>query len=60
MSTTTVPMLFACPCGGALETAAAVAHGVCDRCRVDAHKRVKREPDFTDVPLPGLENWGLT
>jgi hypothetical protein len=50
-----------CPCGAQLERAAEHAHGICDRCRVDAHKQTRkrrRPPDFVDVPLPGLEDWG--
>jgi hypothetical protein len=50
-----------CPCGTELESAAALAHGVCDYCRVGAKKPVgrrRRKPGFVDVPIPGLEDWG--
>ena len=51
-----------CPCGAALKREMERAVGVCDFCRIDAHKAVRkrrREPDFVDVPLPGLEDWGM-
>jgi hypothetical protein len=49
-----------CPCGTELESAAALALGVCDYCRGDAKKPVRRrrKPGFVDVPIPGLEDWG--
>ena len=53
-------MTDTCPCGAPLDSKAGRAHGVCDRCRVEAHKprrRRKPKPDFVDVPLPGLEDW---
>lgn len=51
-----------CPCGAELVSVADQAHGICDYCRGDAKKRPvrrRRKPDFVDVPLPGLESWGL-
>ena len=42
-----------CPCDAELKTPAELAHGVCDGCRVTAHRRVSRrtsEPAET-VPL---------
>ena len=47
-----------CPCGAPLKKQAEEVHGVCNRCRVDAHKKPrKREPrpDFVEVPLPGWD-----
>jgi hypothetical protein len=37
------------------------ARGVCTYCRTDAKKRLPRKrhkPEFEDVPILGLENWG--
>jgi hypothetical protein len=51
-----------CPCGAWLKRPAERAHGVCDGCRVDAHKRPvvpPPEPGYIDVPLPGFEEWGI-
>jgi len=51
-----------CPCGARLEKPAELAHGVCNRCRVDSHKKPRQRqpvPDFENVPLPGLEEWGV-
>lgn len=48
-----------CPCGARLKRPAEYAHGVCDGCRIDAHRKPrKREPipDFVDVELP--LDWG--
>jgi hypothetical protein len=57
-----IRMTGRCPCGNKLETPAALAHGVCDYCRIDAKKRPppcrRRTPDFVDVPIPGFEDWG--
>lgn len=50
-----------CPCGAELKKPSEWMHSVCDGCRVDSHRKSpKREPtpDFVDVPLPGLEDWG--
>jgi hypothetical protein len=50
-----------CPCGAELKRPAEWAIQVCDRCGREAHRKLrKRElaPDFTDIPLPGLEDWG--
>ena len=50
-----------CPCGAALTLPAEQAHGVCNRCRIEAKKPVRkrrRRADFEDVALPGLEGWG--
>lgn len=51
----------ACPCGAPLEREIELARGVCNRCRIDAHKKPrsrKPKPDYEDVPIPGLEDWG--
>lgn len=56
-----VSRLDSCPCGARLEKPAEQAHGVCNRCRVEAKKparKRRRDPDFEDVALPGLEDWG--
>ncbi len=40
-----------CPCGAELTSSGALAHGVCDYCRVDAKKSVRRtvEPAPTEA-----------
>jgi hypothetical protein len=51
-----------CPCGRELKSAAELAHSVCNGCRKDAHRPVRKRPsrpDFEDVPIPGLEDWGI-
>lgn len=51
----------ACPCGVELKSAMDHARGVCTYCRTDAKKRLPRKrhkPEFEDVPILGLENWG--
>ena len=52
-------MTGACPCGAPLQHPAEQAHGVCNCCRIDAKKPVrkrKRKPDFEDVALPGWDD----
>ena len=55
-------MLELCPCGGELTRWIDDAIGVCTHCRVGAHKKPRKpprhKPTFTDVPIPGLEEWG--
>lgn len=47
-----------CPCGATLEREIERGYGVCDHCRVEAHKRRRRgEPDFVDVPLDEDDPW---
>jgi hypothetical protein len=59
-----------CPCGAELKSLAAQAHGVCDYCRKDAKKPVRRreaepaatmplfeEPEPQDRRLVPLDGW---
>ncbi len=51
-------MSHTCPCSAPLVREAELAHGVCDSCRIESHKPVRRrkpKPDFEDVPLPGWD-----
>jgi hypothetical protein len=53
-----VTTITTCPCGAPLNAPAEEAHGVCNRCRVEAHKKPRKrrpKPDFEDVPLPGWD-----
>jgi hypothetical protein len=48
-----------CPCGATLTLPAEQAHGVCNRCRIEAKKparKQRRKPDFEDVALPGWDD----
>ncbi len=55
-------MLELCPCGNELERWIDDAIGICTHCRSEAHKKARKpprcKPTITDVPLPGLEEWG--
>lgn len=48
-----------CPCGGELKRPSEWCYGICDQCRIEAHRRPRRHeptPDYVDVPLP--LDWG--
>ena len=43
-----------CPCGAELTSIAALAHGVCDGCRVEAKRRRRPQRQATSDDQPGL------
>jgi len=48
-------------CGHRLNRPYEWAIGVCDDCGKKAHRKPRKSsftPDLTDIPLPGLEDWG--